>query len=680
MSWIQKLYETYDVCNGNANITDIENLCPVGYSVQNAHVEVVIDKDGIFRRASLVDKKDSKTLIPVTEKSLTGRTSGIAPHPLCDSLQYCAGDYENYGDKKSYFDSYLENLKAWTKSSCSHEKVDAIFSYVSKRTLVKDLIDKGLLAVKEGKLIIVERTNEKERVKVTTSNKNDASIIVDSKELHPIMKLLSADDKGIKNQAKVFVRWKVESDGSLCSETWKDKTLFEKWAEHESTRDVAKGFCYVTGEKETDIAQKHPAKLRSGKDGAKLISSNDTSGFTYRGRFTSVNEAASVSSIVTQKAHSALRWLIGRKQAFRSGDQVFVSWAATGKEIPNPCANSWDFLGEEFQTNDTSNLQIGDVGQAFALRFKKKLAGYRADISDTEDIVVMGLDSATPGRMAITFYRELTGSEFLESIERWHSDFAWLQDYGKRKDKDTDKKNHIIFEGAPAPKDIAWCAYGRKVEGKNGIKLLNATVERLLPSIIEGRPIPRDMVEQCVRRASNRVSFKREKDGRQPDFEKCLGISCSVYKGFYNERRYTMALEEERISRDYLYGRLLAVAEKIESMALYFANENRETTATRLMQRFADRPYSTWRTIETSLAPYKSRINAKAPGLLNGYMELIDKICCQFQSNEFTKDSRLGGEFLLAYHCQRKWINEHKREKGQWVLKSADDVENQEQI
>ena len=220
--------------------------------------------------------------------------------------------------------------------------------------------------------------------------------------------------------------------------------------------------------------------------------------------------------------------------------------------------------------------------------------------------------------------------------------------------------------------------YISKIEGKNGIKLLNATVERILPSIIDGRPVPRDLIEQCVRRASNRVSFKQEKDGRQPDFEKCLGIACSIYKGFYNERGYIMALEEERNSRDYLYGRLLAMAEKIESMALYFANERRETAAARLMQRFADRPYSTWRTIETSLAPYKSRINAKRPGLLNGYIELIDEIACKFETDKFKLDSRLEGEFLLAYHCQRKWLNEHKRENGQWVMKSADYVENQE--
>ncbi len=674
MSWIQKLYETYNICVGNENIPDIDELCPVGYSVQNAHIEVVIDQNGDFRRASFIQKEDNpKTLIPVTEGS-SGRTSGEDPHPLCDSLQYCAGDYEQYGDRKPYFYNYFGKLEAWAKSSsAAHEKVRAVCNYVSKRTLVEDLIDRQLLAVKDGRLAIVEKTDKKEKVKVSASKKDANPILMDSKELHPIMKLLAFSKMSgggeEKNQAKVFVRWKVESKESVCSETWKDQTLFEKWAQYSSLFDSVKGFCYVLGEKETDIAQKHPARLRNGKDGAKLISSNDTSGFTFLGRFESVNEAASVSSIVTQKAHSALRWLIGRKQAFRSGDQVFVSWATTGKPIPDPCASSWDFLGNTFQANDNADLQAGDFGQSFAVRFNKKLAGYKANISDTEDIVVMGLDSATPGRMAITFYRELTGSEFLARIEKWHSDFAWFQNYGKDKD---DKKKIILFEGAPAPKDIAWCAYGSKVEGKNGIKLLNATIERLLPSIIDGRPISRDLVEQCVRRVSNRI-------GLAPwEFEKCLGIACSLYKGFFNERRYGMALEEERNSRDYLYGRLLAVADWIESKALQFAKENRGTTASRLMQRFSDRPFSTWKNIEEALKPYKERIRAKYPPLLEGYEELLDAIHSRILTANYITDTRLSGEYLLGYHCQRQWFREHKRGKGQWVPKSAEDRENQE--
>ena len=139
-----------------------------------------------------------------------------------------------------------------------------------------------------------------------------------------------------------------------------------------------------------------------------------------------------------------------------------------------------------------------------------------------------------------------------------------------------------------------------------------------------------------------------------------------------------MALEEERKTRDYLYGRLLAVGEQVESMALYYAKEKRDTTAARLMQRFADRPFSTWKLIENALVPYKARINSKAPGLLAGYKELLDEIHALFVSDDYSSDNKLSGEYLLGYHCQRKWLREHKREKGKWILKDPTDLENTE--
>lgn len=115
-----------------------------------------------------------------------------------------------------------------------------------------------------------------------------------------------------------------------------------------------------------------------------------------------------------------------------------------------------------------------------------------------------------------------------------------------------------------------------------------------------------------------------------------------------------MALEPDRNTRDYLYGRLLALAEHMESRALYVAGEQRETNAGKLMQRFADRPYSTWRTIETSLTPYKTRLRTKRPGFLHEVGKEMDAIHGLFQKGDYESDKRLTGEFLLGYHCQRE--------------------------
>lgn len=248
----------------------------------------------------------------------------------------------------------------------------------------------------------------------------------------------------------------------------------------------------------------------------------------------------------------------------------------------------------------------------------------------------MGLDSATPGRMAVTFYRELTGSEFLDRIEAWHSKCAWSQNFGK------DRK----FVGAPAPRDVAEAAYGRRLDDK----LRKVAAERLLPCIVDGLPLPRDLVESTTRRASNRTGFEDKWE-----WEKCLGIACALFKGNHTERNYQMALEMDRRSRDYLYGRLLAIAEHIESLALFVAHEKpRDTSAARMMQRFADRPYSTWRTIELALAPYKTRLRSSRGGFLFKMELLLDEVMCTFTGEDFTQDAPLSGEFLLGYHCQRQ--------------------------
>ena len=117
-----------------------------------------------------------------------------------------------------------------------------------------------------------------------------------------------------------------------------------------------------------------------------------------------------------------------------------------------------------------------------------------------------------------------------------------------------------------------------------------------------------------------------------------------------------MALEPDRTTRDYLYGCLLAIAENIESMALSVGGESRDTNAARLMQRFADRPFSTWRNIELALLPYKSRLRAseKRAGFLWKREKLMDEIQHKFLADDFTNDHALSAEFLLGFHCQRR--------------------------
>jgi CRISPR-associated protein Csd1 len=281
------------------------------------------------------------------------------------------------------------------------------------------------------------------------------------------------------------------------------------------------------------------------------------------------------------------------------------------------------------------------------MKLRNKIAGYKADLGDTSGVVVMGLDSATAGRMAITFYRELTGSDFLKRIEQWHETCAWVHNYRFIESNDNKKKKrtYLRFVGAPAPKDIAEAAYGIRADDK----LKKATVERLLPCIIDGQKIPRDIVDSAIRRACNRAGM----DGWE--WNKTLSIACALFRKLNEKEGYSMALDESRRTRDYLYGRLLALADSLEQWALNKAGEDRQTNAARLMQRFADHPYSTWKTIELSLAPYKARLGGQS----QKRQALIDKVHSMFGSPEdYIGDKKLSGEFLLGYHCQREALRQ----------------------
>jgi CRISPR-associated protein Csd1 len=631
MSWIEKLYKTYEQGLEVSRSSEYP-LMPVGHTTQQAHIEVTIDPDGRFVTATVVQKEKATTMVPCTEAS--GGRAGSKPvnHPLCDKLQYVAADFVAKGgvvtsgfakDVEQPHREYVSSLTQWEASAHSHPKLKAILTYARSGNVVQDLINVGQLHVgPEGKLLGPWEP--------TSSDKAAKPAIYDS----PIFKL-------IVDQRDAFVRWRVESPGATGTGTWEDDGLVRAWTAYQASQQTKRGLCMVTGE-ETILAEQHPAKLRNAGDKAKLISANDSSGFTYRGRFTDPDQACGVGFEVTQKAHSALRWLLDgrRKQAFRNGDQVVVTWAVNGSPVPDPLESTFAFLGLEESDTTLAHMYHGDAGQALGKRFSKRMAGYQSAIGNLDDIVVMGVDSATPGRMAITYYRELHGSELLARVERWHKTFSWYQNYSPS----------IKFVGAPSPRDIAEAAYGRRLDDK----LKKATVERLLPCIIDGQPVPRDLVESTIRRVCNRVGLEHW------EWLKCLGIACALYRGTHESEHFKLTLDMERDTRDYLYGRLLAIAEHIEINALYAAGEKaRDTSAEKLMHRFATRPYSTWTQIELNLRPYLSRLKSKWPGFHRNMLRLTSEVTAQL-GDRYTDDSRLSGEFLLGYHCQWLELNPPK--------------------
>ena len=112
-----------------------------------------------------------------------------------------------------------------------------------------------------------------------------------------------------------------------------------------------------------------------------------------------------------------------------------------------------------------------------------------------------------------------------------------------------------------------------------------------------------------------------------------------------------MALDPQNRDRAYLFGRLLAYADYVESKSLYnnnnSNNEQRQSNAIRLMHQFSVRPAATWRTLEEKLVYYYAKLKH------NGFWlrREIDAIIDQFEPGDYSND-RLDDSYLLGYHSQ----------------------------
>ncbi len=596
MGLMQKAVETYDCHAALAGVPDAmrETLTPISHIVQNAQIEVTIDANGNFISAAAVvkDKKserdETKTIIPATYKSSIRAKSPCA-HPLSDKLSYLIPS------STERHDLYLKQLSDWANSEYSHPKVKAVLKYIESESLLDDLERNGL---------------------VTKDSNGELDARYD-------------DD---------FVRWRVTGDGAVAP-CWEDKSLIEAFiAYSEMLRDGSdSALCMITGEV-LPIIEKHPKGVVSAAYGAKLISANDSSNFTYRGRFAEPSQAATISYVASQKAHNALRWVVAN-QGVIIGGRTFVCWNPKGKDVPNAMH---------------SLLSVSDSQKKAATPsdYKKQLAdavnGWKLNLPDNEDVVIASFDAATTGRLSVTYYNELRASDFIDRLAHWQQTCCW--------------ENNQFGYQSPSVRQIAQCAFG--VERTEWLdvddRILKEQVQRLLHCVIDKTPIPSDIVQALMHRASMPLAYNNI-NRRKILFTACAAIY--AYRTQAKKEEWTMSLDKEKKDRSYQFGRLLAVMEKVERDT--YTDEGREPNAIRMQSVFCDRPLYTAKIINDRLNPYFERLR---PGSRAYYKKLIGEITEQLSNYDDAQLNRpLGDTYLMGYYLQRNELytsksNETKEE------------------
>ena len=603
MSWLEALSRTYDNCA--SAIGDYDNykrpLVPVYHTVIRAEITITLDVHGEFVSACTEDKKDknSYTIIPVTESS-AGRSSNVASHPLCDNIQYVAGDYWKYlgtEKAKAHFDDYKNNLGKWYNSQYCTDKIKAIYSYISKENMISDIIGCG----------------------VFTADKDE--------------------NYKIDKKAKMNVRFKVICPDKTehIPETWKDEELFENYIklydEMIAEGNLPRSICYNSGEEKV-IVENHPKNVLSTAGNAKLISANSAwIDLVWGGRFKDSSEAAEVSYESSQKAHNALSWLIAN-QGYIKDSSAIVSWCVENKKIPNTAEI---VMGNPFDSKSDENDKA-DTEYEYSQMLNRALSGYQSNIEPNDRIVVMSAAAVTNGRLSIKYYGELTASNYFNNLKDWYSKCSWLFPYKRI--------------SSPSPHQIAQAAYGIMQGGfvKANDTVEKSCVERILPCITEGKAIPYDIVISSVKNVSKGASFSRS------EHNKIIATTCAIIKAYYKDKGDDITMElNSSNDRSYLYGRLLAVAEALER-STYDPGEDRVTNAERYWSSFAQRPAATWAIIQDRIRPYinKSKYSSR-------YEKLFEEIHSKFVSSEdFIANKELSPMYVLGYWCQKNELYKSK--------------------
>ena len=574
MGLLQKAVETYDshLNYASQNREGQSRMAPVGHIVTRAELEITLDADGKFINARVVDKSEPKIIIPSTESS-AGRTSAPCAHPLCDQIGYLIPQNE----KK--FRLYVDQLSDWEASAYTHPKLTAVLNYVKGETILPDLLRCGLVKV---------------------------------------------NAKGLPENEKMLVRWNILGDGiNAC---WLDDSLFRAFTDYYTANHTGEMIlCMVAGEEKT-AADQHPKGIIPINGNAKLISANDSSGFTYRGRFTEEKQAVAIGYEASQKAHNALRWL-AQEQGVILGGRTFLCWNPQGRLIPQP---SYPFMPPAppiFRPTEYKDS------------LQKVLNSKKAELKLTDGVVLAVFDAATTGRLSLTYYNELQAHDFLERLHDWDASCCWP---------------HWKFGiQSPRLKDIVDYAFGTQRDKwmETDERVLRQQMQRLIACRVDKALIGADIVKALADRASRPMAYDHN------IWENILFTACAVIRKYRTDRfkeEWNMALEPEKKDRSYQFGRLLAVMEKAERDT-YDSGEDREPNALRLQSIFCQRPLTTAHNLEKQLEKaYFPRLLRKYPNMYIKYKNLMGQIMgiiSEFPQEDWNKP--LDATYLMGYYLQR---------------------------
>lgn len=327
---------------------------------------------------------------------------------------------------------------------------------------------------------------------------------------------------------------------------------------------------------------------------AKLISISNNKE-TYYGRFSTGDEVISIGYETSQNIYLMLKYFLENKNNSRwiGENSYLINWFSD--DISN--SNGLQLTGG-ITTYDDEDLDLEEyedesisLGGNTSKNLNNYLTGRDRFIPPESKFYVMIIDKISNGRVSIKYFRELYRSDLYKRVEAWYHSTKWGFYSARQKE---------IVQQSPSIYTIADYILGTETEEKNRTtvvcnnkKMRVKTIERLIPCIIDGKKIPLDLVNRMFNNLCKRSSYGKT-------WSSIVQVGCSLLKKYKLDYKLKdevkEMLEENNKDRSYLYGRLLAIYEKLEADTLYSGtNEvgNRSTNAERLWTAYTKTPART---------------------------------------------------------------------------------------
>lgn len=567
-------------------------------------ITVKLDQSGQLIKAAFLDA-DKTIIFPVTSDSVARAGKNPAPHPLVDKLNYYVSEIN-----QTQYETYHAQLENWI-SFCQDSQVKSYLQLIQQfiqQPEFLNLILKSLFSTEY----------KRDGLKIRT--------IVDGKEK-------------IIDLSAYFLEFTVDNFiGVQTVSVTNFKALHEAYIDYTEAKEAQKIICNISGKEEV-LATKHRGLIGN----AKLISVSNN-GETYKGRFKERDDVFTVGNQTSEKIHLMAKFFLenSNTHTWLGSGQHFINW------FDDDLANQSLLDITRTSIDDEEEDDDDEVARSFISQDNKNIRDSfirgRKLFHDSASYYAAILNKTNKGRIALKYFRQLEASQLLQHLEKWQSNYSW----------EARKKDGSYYQKTPSFNDIVTVAYG--VDRDRFLELDNDSFrsdqfQKLVSSLLDGKPMPNSIVKKIEANIKQRQKYRKHWWQVQ---QVSLGI---LHK--QNGEEFTPMLDHTNTDRSYLFGRLLAIFELMETVRYHLdGNESdRITNAERYWTAYTGQPAKMMEHLMNKVKPYEEAVKLNRPWswhkLDKERREIIELLSPMMSDKDF--NHALDYRFIFGYYAEKKF-------------------------